>query len=148
MISLSGSEGLAVLLILVWVLIPIPFIVKRPPSGPNRFGSVSQPMGFLEAVAAFFRDFANFSGRASRSEFWWAILFNVLVVTVASFVPLLGVAWTVISFLPAISLATRRLHDINRGGWFQLLSISLPVGTVALIVWYCQPPRDADDWAN
>lgn len=147
MISINGAEGLAVLLILVWVLIPIPFIVKRPPGGPNRFRGGSWPMGFVEAIAAFFKNFADFSGRASRSEFWWAVLFNVLVVTVASFVPLLGVAWTVISFLPAISLATRRLHDINRSGWFQLLSVSFPVGTVALIVWYCQPARDADAFA-
>lgn len=144
MISFSGAEGLAVLLILVWVLIPIPFILKRPPGGVNRFGGASRPMGFVEAIGAFFKNFADFSGRAGRSEFWWAILFNFLVATVASFVPMLDPAWTVISFLPAISLAARRLHDINRSGWFQLLSISFPVGTVAVIVWYCQPAEDAD----
>lgn len=138
------ESGTATLLtILIWVVLPIPFILMRAPAGANRFGEVGQPMGFVQAVSAFFSNYFNFSGRASRSEFWWAILFMFIVSILVSFIPLLDVAWTLGSFFPSISLATRRLHDINRSGWFQLLSVLFPIGTIAVIVWYCTAPKDA-----
>lgn len=55
--------------------------------------------------------------------------------------------WTLITFLPSISLATRRLHDINRSGWLQLLAICFPIGTVAVIVWYCSAPDEVFELA-
>lgn len=146
--STTGSEWLAVLLILIWVLIPIPFIIKNPPAGPNRFGEPSRPMGFVEAAKALFSNYFNFSGRASRSEFWWAFLFMFVVGIVTSIIPIVNIVWSLGTFFPAIALATRRLHDINRSGWLQLLSASFPIGTVAVIVWYCRAPRETEDWAG
>lgn len=144
--SAGGSEWFMVLMLLIWVLVPIPFIIKRPPDGPNRFGAVpGRPMEFVEAVKAFFANFLDFSGRASRSEFWWAILFCFVVGIVASFLPFLDMIWTLIAFVPSISLSARRLHDINRSGWLQLLSASFPIGTVAVIIWYCRAPREAEE---
>lgn len=137
----SGAATL--MLILVWVALPIPVILMRPPAGANRFGEVGRPMDFVQAVGAFFSNYFDFSGRASRSEFWWAILFMFIVNTVTSFIPLLQAVWTLGTFFPSIALAARRLHDINRSGWFQLLSFFFPIGTIALIVWYCTAPRDA-----
>lgn len=143
--STTGSEWLVVLLILIWVLIPIPFIIKRPPTGPNRFGEAGRPMEFVPAIQAYFANYAKFEGRASRSEFWWAILFVFVVGIVTSFIPFVNIAWSLATIIPSISLAARRLHDINRSGWLQLLSMSFPIGTIAVIVWYCQPPRETDD---
>lgn len=137
----SGTATL--LMILIWILLPIPFVLMRVPAGANRFGEVGRPMDFMQAVSAFFSNYFNFSGRASRSEFWWAILFLFIVNTIVSFIPLLGAVWTLGIFFPSIALAARRLHDINRSGWFQLLSCLFPIGTIALIVWYCTAPRDA-----
>ncbi|MCM5557339.1 DUF805 domain-containing protein [Pleomorphomonas sp. JP5] len=137
----SGTATL--LLILIWVVLPIPFILMRAPAGANRFGEVGRPMDFRQAVTAFFSNYFNFSGRASRSEFWWAILFVFICGTIASFIPVLNLAWSLGTFFPSISLAARRLHDINRNGWFQLLSFLFPIGVIALIVWYCKAPRDA-----
>ncbi len=142
--SSSGSEWLVVLLALIWFLIPLPFIIKRPPSGPNRFGEAAHPMDFVAAVKAFFSNYFNFAGRASRSEFWWAILFMFLVGLVLSLVPFINFVWSVATFFPSISLAARRLHDTNRTGWLQLLAIFFPVGTIALIVWYATPPKEID----
>lgn len=135
-------------LLLVWGLIsllaPLPFLFIRPPAGPNRFGEVGRPMEFLPAVKAFFSNYFEFSGRASRSEFWWAILFNFVVGLVLSRVEFLNSIWTLCTFFPSISLATRRLHDINRSGWLQLLWFCFPIGMIAMIVWYATPPKDAD----
>lgn len=142
--SSSGSVWLVVLLTLIWFLIPLPFIIKRPPAGPNRFGEPSHPMEFVAAVKAYFSNYFNFSGRASRSEFWWAILFNFLVGLVVSLVPLVNIVWSLGTFFPSIALATRRLHDTNRTGWLQLLAFFFPIGTIALIVWYATPPKDVD----
>lgn len=146
--STTGSEWLAVLLVLVWVLIPIPFIIKRPPAGPNRFGDVSRPMEFVEAIRAYFSNYAKFEGRASRSEFWWAILFVFLGGIVTSFLPFVNIAWSFATLIPSISLSARRLHDINRSGWLQLLSMLFPIGTIAVIVWYCQLPKQTEDWTS
>lgn len=145
MLSTNGSEWLVVLLVLIWVLIPIPFIIKRPPTGPNRFGQPSLPMEFGQAIRAYFSNYAKFEGRASRSEFWWAVLFVFVVGIVTSFIPFVNVVWSLATIIPSISLAARRLHDINRSGWLQLLAMSFPIGTVAVIVWYCQPPREDGD---
>lgn len=145
MLSTNGSEWLVVLLVLIWVLIPIPFIIKRPPTGPNRFGDRGRPMEFVPAVKAYFSNYAKFSGRASRSEFWWAILFVFIGGTVTSFIPFVNIIWSLATIIPSISLSVRRLHDINRSGWLQLLSMSFPIGTVAVIVWYCKAPAEVDD---
>lgn len=135
-------DTLTIVLILVWVLIPIPFVLMRAPDGPNRFGEVGRPADFMQAVKAYFTNYFNFSGRASRSEFWWAILFIMVAGTIASFIPLLNLVWSFGTFFPSIALAARRLHDINKSGWFQLLSIFFPIGFVALIVWYCTAPKE------
>lgn len=136
------ESGLILLLMVIWVVIPIPFVLTRAPAGPNRFGDVGRPMEFVPAVKAFFSNYFNFSGRASRSEFWWAILFVFICGTIASFLPLLNMVWTLGIFFPSITLAARRLHDINRSGWFQLMSMFFPIGFVALVVWYCAAPKE------
>lgn len=135
------ESGLMLVLMAIWVVIPIPFILSRAPEGPNRFGEAGRPMEFVPAVKAFFSNYFNFSGRASRSEFWWAILFVFIGGTIASFVSLINAVWTLAIFFPSIALAARRLHDINRSGWLQLMSLFFPIGFVALIVWYCTAPK-------
>jgi len=133
-----------ILVVLFFVGLPIIFIVMKPPEGPNRFGEVGRPMDFGQAVSAYFSNYFNFSGRASRSEFWWAILFTFLVGLVVSLIPIVNMLWSLGTFFPSISLATRRLHDTNRSGWLQLLAICFPIGTIAVIVWYCFAPKEID----
>jgi hypothetical protein len=50
--------------------------------------------------------------------------------------------WSLAVLLPSISVAARRLHDINRSGWHQLLALFFPIGSIALLVWYCFAPTD------
>ena len=95
-------------------------------------------MSFFESIRACFLNFADFKGRARRSEYWWFQLFLVILMIVFmavdtmvlnytlddTFTPLLSV-FEVLTFLPALSVTTRRLHDVGMSGWYQLPMWSL-----------------------
>ena len=88
---------------------------------------------FSNAVKRFFTKYAVFSGRASRREFWWVILFFVLCsialgiiggmfAFISTAVPtILSVVWSLATIVPYVALAVRRVHDSNRSGWWVLL---------------------------
>jgi uncharacterized membrane protein YhaH (DUF805 family) len=89
--------------------------------------------------------YAQFSGRASRSEYWWFALASVLVIFVAAFVD--GVAGsavvTAIAYLfliiPGIAVSVRRLHDTNRSGWYLLLNLVPLIGSILIFIWSVTP---------
>ena len=112
---------------------------------PAITGRPAQMMGFGDAVKnAIVNNYVNFSGRASRSEYWWFTLFNIIVGFVllpvdmalgsdplAAYDPMnpsssFGVASTIATLallLPGLGLMWRRLHDGNRSGWWLLIGI-------------------------
>ena len=104
-------------------------------------------MDFQTSIKTCFKKYADFSGRASRSEFWWFELFLWITMIVAAIIDtmMLGysfedygpiyIIYCVVTFLPAIAVGARRLHDINRSGWWQLLYITL-IGIILLIIWW------------
>jgi uncharacterized membrane protein YhaH (DUF805 family) len=84
-------------------------------------------MNFGEAITSGFSNYVNFSGRAIRSEYWyWVIGYQVTTT-------LFGLA----VLLPGLAVTIRRLHDLDRTGWWFLLSFVPIVGWIILIVWYC-----------
>lgn len=99
-------------------------------------------MNFPDAVKSGFENFVNFEGRAARSEFWWWQLFAFLVNIVASVIdaslnlgflsPLASLAL----LAPGLAVAARRLHDINKSGWWQLLVLLPIIGWIVLLIWY------------
>jgi len=108
-------------------------------------------MNFVEAIASGFRNYVNFSGRAARSEFWFWVLFAFIVNIVAGILdvsifldgdevtmgPISKIA-AVVLFLPGLAVLFRRLHDIDRTGWWWLLGLTF-IGFFVLIYWWCQP---------
>ena len=104
-------------------------------------------MNFQTSIKTCFNKFAVFSGRASRSEFWFFVLFGFLggIITVIIDVMILGypyeengpinLIFSVALIIPSIAVAARRLHDINKSGWWQLLWITL-IGGILLIIWH------------
>ena len=91
-------------------------------------------MGFTESLRTCFGKNAKFDGRASRSEFWYFILFCFVYMFVAGFLlGLTGASQAGIDgailflmipiFIPSIAVAARRLHDINQSGWMQCIFI-------------------------
>ena len=132
------------LIVLVIIGLPLVFVLRAPPAGANRFGDTPPAMGFGEAISSFFQNYAKFSGRASRSEFWYAYLFifivGVIMVVVDAVVgnEIISSIWNLAILVPTIAMTARRLHDINRSGWHQLLAGLIPIGSIALIIWYCK----------
>ena len=118
--------------------------------GSKQTGRADMDMGFTEAVGTCFAKYATFSGRAVRSEFWYWVLFTVIASIVLVLIPLpligslngsetLGWAFDLATILPYIAVTARRLHDVDRSGWWQLLIFVPVVGTYILLVWLCKP---------
>src|SRR5476649_1888493 len=78
-------------------------------------------MSFAASVEICFRKYANFNGCASRSEFWWWFVFTLVVTaTLRALSYNLAAVFSFATFLPSIAVTARRLHDIDRSGWWQL----------------------------
>ena len=104
-------------------------------------------MGFGEAISTCFRKYAVFSGRALRSEYWFWVLFQVLLIIALSIVDGLvfgrpgGVLSSIASLallLPSLAVGARRLHDIDKSGWWLLIGLIPFIGAIVLIVFFCQ----------
>jgi uncharacterized membrane protein YhaH (DUF805 family) len=97
-------------------------------------------IGFGQAISLAFSNYFNFTGRARRPEFWYFVLFQVLAgfglgILEYAFMPQYGdnagpliILFNLATFIPTLSLAARRLHDVNKSGWW----IAAPIA-VALI---------------
>ncbi len=106
-------------------------------------------MGFVEAVQECLRKYATFDGRSGRSEFWWFVLFTIVAGIVASFFG--QTVNTIVSLavvIPSIAVGARRLHDIGKSGWFQLLWVVPVFGWGLLIWWAVQPSGPANAWGE
>lgn len=96
-------------------------------------------MDFVSAIKSCLGQYAGFSGRAVRSEFWWFFLFQVIVMVIASFLgDVVSGIVSIALLLPAFAVGARRLHDIGRSGWWQLLTLT-GIGVLVLIYWWVQP---------
>ena len=84
-------------------------------------------LNFPDAIKIGFERYFDFNGRSTRAEFhWWALF---------SFVCLIFPPSLIITLIPFLSVSARRLHDINRTGWWLLLWLFLGIGWVILIAW-------------
>lgn len=108
-------------------------------------------MDFKQSVIRCVRDkYADFNGRAGRSEFWWfalavflvAVVFNVLRM------PMLGMLANLALLLPSVAVGARRLHDIGKSGWFQLVGIIPFVGWIIVVYWMVQPSAGANEYGE
>jgi uncharacterized membrane protein YhaH (DUF805 family) len=110
------------------------------------------------------RNYAKFEGRAHRTEFWLFVLVNVAISLALSILDrilgtdgdyggLLQGVYGLAVLVPSLAVGARRLHDIGRSGWWQLLSLTV-VGIIVLIVWWAKEGEKApnshgpDPWAG
>jgi uncharacterized membrane protein YhaH (DUF805 family) len=98
-------------------------------------------MTFAESIRTCFSKYADFNGTASRSEFWWFVLFVFIVALVVNYISAtLGAIFGLAVFLPELAVGARRLHETGRSGWWQLLLI-VPFGIIVLIIFWVQEPK-------
>ena len=103
---------------------------------------------YLEAL----KKYAVFSGRARRTEFWYFVLFNIIVTIVLSVIDrligtfsgasnlgILSGIYSLAVLIPTLAVAVRRLHDIDRTGWWILIGLIPLIGTIVLLVFYLTP---------
>jgi len=126
-------------------------------------------VSIVQAVKLWLKNWKNFSGRASRSEYWWVVLATFIVMTVLMVVLSLivlgavaasngsdtavGVALasmygimalvSLAAFVPSLSLGIRRLHDTNQSGWMYLLTFIPSIGGIILLVLMAQASNPA-----
>jgi uncharacterized membrane protein YhaH (DUF805 family) len=103
-------------------------------------------MTFTQAIRSGFQNYVNFSGRAPRSEYWYWTLFSILVsiasalIDVALFPSLnaspINTIVELALLLPGLAVSVRRLHDLDRTGWWLLLILT-GIGAIVLLVWFC-----------
>jgi uncharacterized membrane protein YhaH (DUF805 family) len=101
-------------------------------------GFAPKKMSFGETIKHCFKNYANFKGRASRSEYWYFYLFGILVLFVIAMVSAALYSLVVLGLLlPFISVLTRRLHDTGRSG-AKALFLFVPFGGILLLIWLCK----------
>ncbi|RJU98350.1 MAG: DUF805 domain-containing protein [Candidatus Poseidoniales archaeon] len=117
-------------------------------------------MPILDATISCFQQYVGFSGRASRSEYWFFNLaffiaaMGLLILTFASFfvanalVSVMGILSSVLylgCFLPLLAVSVRRLHDLGKSGWLFLVGLIPIVGGILLLVWFVSDGEPYDN---
>lgn len=94
-------------------------------------------MTFLESLQTCFKKYIVFNGRASRSEFWWFFLFALIVPNLIGFFDsTLFFIICLLILLPSLAVQIRRLHDIDRTGWWILINLVPIIGLIVLIIFF------------
>ena len=102
----------------------------------NNYGTTPASLGFGESIATCFKKYFIFEGRAGLAEFWYFHLFQLILGTVATLIhPLMANVLFAILIIPMFSVGCRRLHDINKSGWWQFLVFTI-IGIILLIIWF------------
>ena len=117
-------------------------------------------MGFGEAVkSVIFKNYATFSGRASRSEYWWFTLFNIIAsialqvstIALGAIDPILaGIAGLLVIvfflgiFVPSLAVIVRRLHDVDKSGWWYLIVLT-GIGALVVLYWMIIKGTEGDN---
>lgn len=113
---------------------------------------------FVGALKDGFARYVDFKSRSTRPQFWWWMLWSVLIGIVAAILDAsLGMGDTgpinmltsLAMFLPSIAVSIRRLHDIGRTGWWYLIVLVPLVGVIVLLVFFCTKTKDeTNQWGT
>ncbi|WP_275869004.1 DUF805 domain-containing protein [Knoellia sp. 3-2P3] len=116
-------------------------------------------MSFMTAVQTVLSKYATFSGRARRSEYWWFVLFYLIVAVVATVIDSAAglpqtagygpvtMLVTLALLLPSLAVTARRLHDTGRSGWWMLLSL-IPIGGLVVLIFALQDSKGPNAWGQ
>ena len=106
-------------------------------SAPNAPGPNNGKVDFLTAIKLFFKNYTNFSGRASRSEFWWCYLLTLL----CGLIPVVGWILSLFCLIPSLAVGFRRLHDTGKSAAYYFMALIPFVGAIIVLI---QMLKDSD----
>ncbi len=90
-----------------------------------------------------FRRYADFEGRARRAEYWWfALGYFAALLILGLLGGFLGIFLLVGAVVPSLAVNVRRLHDVDKSGWWILLGAVPLVGGIILLIWHCTQGTD------
>lgn len=103
-------------------------------------------MSKFDYYTGAFKKYATFTGRATRSEFWYFVLFNLIISIVLNLISeSLAGLYQLAVLIPSLAISARRLHDIGKSGWMQLVSLIPLIGLVWLVILFA---RKGDNTEN
>jgi transcriptional regulator with XRE-family HTH domain len=103
-------------------------------------GGPGRPMSFFEAIRYCLTNYAEFTGRGSRAEFWWFTLAIALVATVAAAIsPLASTIVATATVVPWLAAGARRLRDAGQSPWW-LFIVLAPIGGLVVVAFLCAMP--------
>ena len=121
---------------------PVAQVVTDSSSSLN---NTHRKVSFTQSWVLFFRNYAKFSGRSSRSAYWFWLLWSLIITLVIevlrasiggelSPVDIIDLVWSLAILVPTCALGARRLHDVGRSGWWQLIPLTI-VGIIPYLIW-------------
>lgn len=109
-------------------------------------------MSFQDAISDGFSKYVQFTGRSSRSAYWYWVLFAVIVYVIAYAISaaigslILYYLVALAFFLPGLAVGVRRLHDTGRSGWWYLIGLVPLIGGIVLLVFFIQPSDGPNEY--
>ena len=112
-------------------------------------------MSFTDAISDGLSKYVTFTGRSSRSAYWWFYLFGLLVVIAALIIdfaigtyPVIYLVASLALLLPNLAVLVRRLHDAGRSGWWVLIALVPLIGAIVLLVFTLQGSEGPNQWGS
>lgn len=98
---------------------------------------------FTEAIKLFYRRYTDFDGRSTRAEYWYVALYTFVASLILGLISRwFEGAFSLINLVPSIALSIRRMHDINKSGWWVLLNLVPIIGWIWFIVLAATPSKE------
>ncbi len=108
---------------------------------------------------AVLKKYAVFSGRAQRAEYWYFTLFNMIFSISLSILDVilgfntqsafnLNGIYTLAVLVPSLAVGTRRLHDIGKSGWWQLIILIPVIGWILIVVWFATDSKEDNKYGE
>jgi len=140
-----------ILIVIGAILILIFVMATKKSEYKNQVKKFPRVFDFADQTIICFKKYSVFKGKASRKEYWYFYLFTLIVSLLTYFIDIsifrkdpdgilfINAFFSMVTFLPSIAVGSRRLHDVNKSGWWQLISLTV-IGLIPLIIWLASKP--------